>query len=36
MVHKAKLSEIAEFIGLKLSMFRESGHIDFLVNDAKQ
>ncbi|QDR82988.1 GNAT family N-acetyltransferase [Sporomusa termitida] len=36
MVHKAKLSEIDEIIELKLSMFRESGYMDLLADDAKQ
>nr|WP_092075125.1 GNAT family N-acetyltransferase [Dendrosporobacter quercicolus]NSL49544.1 GNAT family N-acetyltransferase [Dendrosporobacter quercicolus DSM 1736]SDN34400.1 Acetyltransferase (GNAT) domain-containing protein [Dendrosporobacter quercicolus] len=36
MLHKANLSEIDEIIELKLSMFRESGHMDLLADDAKQ
>ena len=36
MVQKAELSEIDEIIELKLSMFRESGHVDLLADDAKQ
>lgn len=36
MVQKANLSQINELIELKLSMFRERGHMDFLADDAQQ
>lgn len=35
-VQKASLNEIDEIIELKLSMFRETGHLDLLADDAKQ
>lgn len=36
MVQIADLNEIDEIIELKLNMFRESGHMDLLADDAKQ